>query len=50
VLLQAGNVAGVSGNVEEARTLFARAAKAAPDSAAGKAAAAALAANAGEPE
>lgn len=49
VLLQAGNVAGVGGEIEEARTLFAKAAKAAPDSPAGKAAAAALAANAGEP-
>jgi tetratricopeptide (TPR) repeat protein len=49
VLLQAGNVAGVSGEIEQARTLFARAAKASPDSPAGKAAAAALAANAGEP-
>jgi tetratricopeptide (TPR) repeat protein len=49
VLLQAGNVAGVSGDVEQARTLFAKAARAAPDSPAGKAAAAALAANAGEP-
>jgi tetratricopeptide (TPR) repeat protein len=50
VLLQAGTVAGISGEVEEARTLYARAAKAAPDSPAGKAAAAALAANQGEPK
>ena len=49
VLLQAGTVAGITGEVEEARTLYARAAKAAPDSPAGQAAAAALAANAGEP-
>jgi hypothetical protein len=50
VLLQAGNVAGVSGEIEQARTLFGKAAKLAPDSPAGRAAAAALAANAGEVE
>ena len=46
VLLQAGTVAGITGEVEQARLLYARAAKAGPDTAAGKAAAAALAANA----
>jgi tetratricopeptide (TPR) repeat protein len=46
VLLQAGNVAGVSGDVEGAKAFYARAAKAQPGSPAGKAARAALAANA----
>lgn len=46
VLLQAGNVAGVSGDVQTAKDFYARAAKSAPASAAGKAAQAALAANA----
>jgi tetratricopeptide (TPR) repeat protein len=46
VLLQAGNVAGVSGDAEGAVAYYARAAKAQPGSAAGKAAQAALAANA----
>jgi tetratricopeptide (TPR) repeat protein len=45
VLLQAGTVAGVSGEVEAARTFYARAAEAGPTSDAGKAAAAALASN-----
>jgi tetratricopeptide (TPR) repeat protein len=49
VLLLAGNVAGLSGEFDAARNFFTRAARAAPDSASGKAAAAALAANA-EPE
>ena len=49
VLLQAGNVAGVGGDIDGARALFAKAARVAPDSPAGKAAAAALAANAAEP-
>jgi tetratricopeptide (TPR) repeat protein len=48
VLLQAGTVAGITGEVDEARVLYAKAAKAGPDTAAGKAAAAALAANAVE--
>lgn len=46
VLLQAGNIAGLSGELDAARSFFERAAKASPDSPAGKAAAAALAANA----
>jgi tetratricopeptide (TPR) repeat protein len=50
VLLQAGNVAGVSGDIEAARDFFARAARASPASAAGKAAEAALAANAAPAE
>lgn len=45
ILLEAGNIAGVSGEVEAAQGLFARAMRAAPDSDAGKAAAAAIAAN-----
>lgn len=45
VLLEAGNIAGLSGEIEAARALFARAVRAAPNSEAGKAAAAALAAN-----
>ena len=46
VLLLAGNIAGLSGDLAAARSFFTRAATAAPDSAAGKAASAALAANA----
>lgn len=46
ILLQAGNIAGLSGEVEAAKALLARAAKAAPDSPAGRAAQAALTANA----
>lgn len=42
VLLQAGTIAGKAGREEEARVFYARAAKADPDSAAGRAAAAAL--------
>ena len=45
ILLEAGNIAGLSGELDAAAGLFARAARAAPDSEAGKAAAAALAAN-----
>jgi tetratricopeptide (TPR) repeat protein len=44
VLLQAGNVAGVGGEAVAARSFFEKAARAAPDSPAGKAARAALAA------
>jgi tetratricopeptide (TPR) repeat protein len=47
ILLEAGNIAGLSGEVDAAQGLFARAVRAAPDSDAGKAAAAALAANSG---
>jgi tetratricopeptide (TPR) repeat protein len=50
LLLQAGNVAGLGGELDAARDFYARAAKAAPASAAGKAAEAALAANAAAPE
>ena len=46
-LLEAGNIAGLSGEVDAAKRLFDRAAHADPDSDAGKAAAAALAANGG---
>jgi tetratricopeptide (TPR) repeat protein len=46
ILLEAGNVAGVSGESEAAVGLYARAARAAPNSPAGRAAQAALAANA----
>ena len=46
ILLEAGNVAGVSGEIEAAEALYARAARAAPNSDAGRAAQAALAANA----
>jgi tetratricopeptide (TPR) repeat protein len=49
LLLEAGNVAGAGGDTEGARTYFARAAKAAPTSERGRAAAAALAANAEPP-
>lgn len=45
VLLEAGNIAGVSGEKDAALGLYARAARAAPNSEAGKAAKAALAAN-----
>lgn len=45
ILLEAGNIAGLSGEKEAALGLYARAARAAPDSDAGKAAKAALAAN-----
>ena len=45
VLLQAGTVAGLSGEVEAAQLFYEKAAKRAPDSPAGKAAAKALAAN-----
>jgi tetratricopeptide (TPR) repeat protein len=48
ILLEAGNIAGLSGEVEAAKALYARAARAAPDSDAGRAALAALAANGGE--
>jgi tetratricopeptide (TPR) repeat protein len=48
ILLEAGNVAGASGERDAALGLYARAARAAPGSEAGKAAQAALAAN-GEP-
>lgn len=48
VQLEAGNIAGLSGDVAAARDHYARAVRAAPDSAAGKAAAAALAANPAE--
>lgn len=50
VLLLAGNIAGLSGDLAKAREWHERAARAAPDTPAGKAAAAALAANAGDPE
>ncbi|WP_191993013.1 hypothetical protein [Sphingomonas parva] len=46
ILLEAGNIAGLSGEVDAAAGLFARAQRASPDSEAGGAAAAALAANA----
>jgi tetratricopeptide (TPR) repeat protein len=49
VLLQAGTVAGLSGEVEAARLFYEKAAKRAPDSPAGKAAAQALAANENPP-
>jgi tetratricopeptide (TPR) repeat protein len=45
LLLQAGNVAGLGGEIDAARDFYVRAAKGAPASAAGKAAEAALAAN-----
>lgn len=45
ILLEAGNIAGVSGEKDAALGLYARAARVAPDSEAGKAAKAALAAN-----
>lgn len=46
VLLEAGNIAGVAGDVDAAKGLYARAIRAAPGSEAAKAAQAALAANA----
>lgn len=49
ILLEAGNIAGVSGEKEAALGLYARAARSAPESEAGKAARAALAANEGPP-
>jgi tetratricopeptide (TPR) repeat protein len=49
ILLEAGNIAGVSGEPDAALALYARAARAAPDSDAGKAARAALAANEAPP-
>jgi hypothetical protein len=48
VLLEAGNIAGLSGELEAARGLYARAARAAPGTDAARAAEAALAANEGE--
>jgi tetratricopeptide (TPR) repeat protein len=45
ILLEAGNIAGVSGEKDAALGLYARAVRAAPNSDAGKAAKAALAAN-----
>ena len=45
ILLEAGNIAGLSGEVEAAQGLYARAARISPNSDAGRAAAAALAAN-----
>jgi tetratricopeptide (TPR) repeat protein len=49
ILLEAGNIAGMSGDLPSARTHYARAAQIDPDGEAGRAAAAALAAN-GTPE
>lgn len=49
LLVQAGNVAGTEGEVEAARSFYQKAVQAGPDSLAGKAAAAALAANAAAP-
>jgi len=49
ILLEAGNIAGVSGEKDAALGLFARAARTAPNSEAGKAARAAIAANEGSP-
>jgi Tfp pilus assembly protein PilF len=46
LLLEAGNIAGLSGDLPAARALYARAAQNDPDGAAGRSAAAALAANA----
>jgi tetratricopeptide (TPR) repeat protein len=45
ILLEAGNIAGVSGDIAAARAFYARAAQNEPESTAGRAAAAALAAN-----
>ena len=47
ILLEAGNIAGLVGDVDAAKALYARAAKASPDSEAGRSARAALAANSG---
>jgi tetratricopeptide (TPR) repeat protein len=49
ILLEAGNIAGLSGEKEAALGLYARAARTAPGSEAGRAAQAAIAANAGTP-
>ncbi len=49
ILLEAGNIAGVSGEKEAALGLYTRAARTAPGSEAGKAAQAAIAANEGAP-
>ena len=49
ILLEAGNIAGVSGEPDAALGLYARAARAAPESDAGKAAKAAIAANENRP-
>jgi tetratricopeptide (TPR) repeat protein len=49
LLLEAGNIAGAAGDAEAARGFYARAAKAGPNTEPGKAAAAALAANAEAP-
>lgn len=49
VLVLAGNIAGVSGEIDAARGLYERAIKAAPDSDAAKSARAALVANADQP-
>jgi Flp pilus assembly protein TadD len=46
ILLEAGNIAGLSGDIPAARAFYARAASASPDSEAGKAAQNALTANA----
>lgn len=48
ILLEAGNIAGLSGDLPAARALYARAAQADPEGTAGRAAAAALAANGAE--
>jgi tetratricopeptide (TPR) repeat protein len=48
ILLEAGNIAGLSGEKEAALGLYERAARSAPDSEAGKAARAAIAANEGK--
>jgi hypothetical protein len=48
LLLEAGNIAAMSGEVDGARGLFAKAVRVAPKSDAGRRAAAALAANGGE--
>jgi hypothetical protein len=45
ILLLAGNVAGLSGSIDAARTFYGRAAEAAPGSPAARSAEAALAAN-----
>lgn len=50
LLVQAGSVAGLVGEVDAARAFYEKAAKKAPNSRAGKAAAAALAANAASPQ
>jgi tetratricopeptide (TPR) repeat protein len=49
ILLEAGNIAGLSGEMDAALGLYARVARTAPGSEAGKAAQAAIAANAGTP-